>query len=177
MRSRKRLIFSAISAPESSCRKCRPVTSSGPSACGNNSLKRVANVLWSNTSSSLPHTRSVGSFDFFSSRSSHSKRANPRALSSSGIQRGQVHVRRRDPGSGEYAFVDALSLCPELLPVDHRKIHAATRKRVVAPEKIRTERRRVHHAPRKYPVVEFGRRQRPGPRAHDDQSADAVGVG
>src|ERR1700739_609831 len=45
MRSRKWLIFCAISTPESSCKKCRPVTSSYPSACGRSFLKRVANVV------------------------------------------------------------------------------------------------------------------------------------
>jgi hypothetical protein len=37
--------------------------------------------------------------------------------------------------------------------------------------------RRVHHAPGKYPFVEFGRRKRPGPGAHDHESADAVRIG
>jgi hypothetical protein len=50
------LIFSTISAPESSWRKCRPVTSSGPSAWGISSLNRVANVLWSKASSSRPQS-------------------------------------------------------------------------------------------------------------------------
>src|SRR5713226_6848449 len=104
MRSRKRLILSAISSPESSCRKCRPVTSSGPSACGKSSLKRVANVLWSNTSSSLPHTRSVGNFDRLSSRSSHKRDWTTRAwllrfLEALG-HRGPVMVAGHDIGGG-----------------------------------------------------------------------------
>src|SRR5271166_1000079 len=102
-RRRNSTMWAAISGPESSCRKCRPVTRCGPSACGSNCWKRGMKTAGSNTSSSRPQISSAGKVQADSSCSSHAKRSNARASASSGIQRGQVQVSSRLAAYGSTA--------------------------------------------------------------------------
>ncbi len=72
-------------------------------------------------------------------------------------------------GIRQHRFVGRLRALLEALAIDHREINAAPGQRIVPPQQIRSEQRRVHHAPGKNPRVELGRRQRPGPCAHQHQ--------
>jgi hypothetical protein len=46
----------------------------------------------------------------------------------------------------------------------------------VAPEEIKPDQRRVHHPPLKESGMEFGGRQWPCPRAHDDDRSDTARI-
>ena len=80
-------------------------------------------------------------------------------------------------GIGQHALVNALRGIAELLAIDDRQVHAPARQRVVAAEEIGADEGGVHHPPGKYARVEFGRRQRPGPRAHDHERAHPFTIG
>ena len=100
LRIRKSAISAAISGPESSWRKCRPVTRCGPSACDRaawigprSSHGRRHRPRAPRRSSSAGGTQRVRS-------RGHPNLSSARAVSSIGIQRGHVQVRRRAAGSG-----------------------------------------------------------------------------
>ena len=177
VRPRNSMMSAAISGPESSCRKWRPVTRWGPSACGSSRLKRCANVDASNTSSSRPQ--------MIKRRQLATRKAllepfeaccGPSLL----IQR---NPSRPGPGQqtrrrvGQHRFVRRLRSLAESLAIDDGEIDASPGQGVVSAEEIGADERRMHRAPRENACMELGGRRRPGPRAHDNECAHALGIG
>ena len=166
----------AISGPESSCRKCRPVTRCGPSACGSNCLKRGMNT------DGVEHVV-LASPDQQRGQSAGRQFAFQPGEALERL-RGRVQWNPARPGPGQQAtrsirqhgFIRRLRALLKSLPVDHGQIDAARRQCVVPPEQIWPEQRRVHHPPGKYPRVKLGRRQRPGPGTHQHQRSHACGI-
>ena len=175
-RARKSSSSAAISGPLSSCRKCRPVTRCGPSACGISRLNRAAKVAASKTSSSRPQQQGRPARGGEPLLQPFEARPRPGLV----VQRdparpgpGQQPVRR----VRQRLLVGGLGAVAEAGAVHDGEVHPAPDQRRVPPQQPGPDQRRVHHAPGEAAGVELRRRRGPGPGAHDRQRRDAVRVG
>ena len=173
IRSRKLLIISAILTPKIFLKEMTPGDQLGTLRVGQQLLEARRERLVIKPSSSRPQTSNVGNFDFLSPRSSQANRSKARAVSSNGIQRGQVQVEQPRGGIGQDALVNVLRFVAKFLFCPRPKGTFRGRPGRCVSKQIRAEKRRVHYAPWKYAFVEFSRRERPSPSAHNHERSDA----